>query len=127
MWTSAGQQWKIPSMEVAKSDTRPLNQDPNVFRFENLADKKDRWQNWERQARQALTAGNAASLLGTCQKWAEEDYNNPQAHKCYGLALQANGSHARALTALRKAQSLDRLDTSIDQAIARSQLAQHRQ
>jgi hypothetical protein len=117
----------MPKPEAVKSDTRPLAADPKVFQFENLEEKRRRWGSWEKQVRTAFAEQRIGGMVATCEKWAGEDFSNPLPLKCWGLALQANGSHERAIAILRKAQVLDNGDRTLEDAITRSYNAKRQQ
>jgi len=68
-----------------------------------------------------LRAGNWRRAGELCRTWTELDLGNPEAWRCLGSALQAQGYHQEAIAAFRKAKQFDPTDRSLDAAIDRSQ------
>ena len=68
-----------------------------------------------------LRAGNFRRAAELCQAWVDQDLGNPDAWRCLGQALQAQGYHQEAINAFRKAKQYDPADRSLDVAIDRSQ------
>jgi uncharacterized RDD family membrane protein YckC len=68
-----------------------------------------------------LRAGNWRRAGELCRTWADLDLGNPEAWRCLGSALQAQGYHQEAIAAFRKAKQFDPTDRSLDAAIDRSQ------
>jgi hypothetical protein len=68
-----------------------------------------------------LQAGNWRRAADLCRTWTNLELGNPDAWRCLGLALQAQGYHQDAIDAFRKAKQYDPGDRSIDAAIDRSQ------
>jgi hypothetical protein len=84
----------------------------------------------ERQARikmlkseglRMLEARNWRRAKELCRAWTDIELGNPEAWRCLGQALQAEGNHREAINALRKARQYDPDDRSLDAAITRSQ------
>lgn len=79
---------------------------------------------YSRQAQRQRSAGDFAGLARTCQRWADDDWRNPQAFYCAGLGLQGIGQHKQAIAMFNKAGALlptdDPLKTAIDDAVLRS-------
>jgi hypothetical protein len=68
-----------------------------------------------------LQAGNWRRAAELCRAWTEIDLGNPDAWRCLGQALQAQGYHQDAINAFRKAKQYDPNDRTLDAAIDRSQ------
>jgi hypothetical protein len=68
-----------------------------------------------------LQAGNWRRAADLCRAWTEIDLGNPEAWRCFGQALQAQGYHQDAINAFRKAKQYDPNDRTLDAAIDRSQ------
>jgi len=68
-----------------------------------------------------LRAGNWRRAGELCRTWTELDLGNPEAWRCLGQAMQAQGYHQEAITAFRKAKQYDPGDRTLDAAIDRSQ------
>ncbi|MFO1280988.1 MAG: DnaJ domain-containing protein [Burkholderiales bacterium] len=68
-----------------------------------------------------LRAGNWRRAGELCRTWSELDLGNPEAWRCLGQAMQAQGYHQEAIAAFRKAKQFDPADRSLDAAIDRSQ------
>ncbi len=68
-----------------------------------------------------LRAGNWRRASELCRAWTELDLGNPEAYRCLGQALQAQGYHQDAIAAFRKAKQYDPNDRTLDAAIDRSQ------
>ncbi len=68
-----------------------------------------------------LRAGNWRRAGELCRTWTELDLGNPEAWRCLGQAMQAQGYHQEAIAAFRKAKQLDPGDRTLDAAIDRSQ------
>jgi hypothetical protein len=84
----------------------------------------------ERQARikmlkseglRMLEARNWRRAKELCRAWTDIELGNPEAWRCLGQALQAEGNHREAINALRKARQYDPDDRTLDAAITRSQ------
>ena len=84
----------------------------------------------ERQARLALLRGEGPRMLRAgnyrraaelCQAWSDLEFWNPEAWRCLGYALQAQGYHQDAINAFRRAQQYDPADRSLYAAIDKSQ------
>ncbi|MEP7208086.1 MAG: J domain-containing protein [Casimicrobiaceae bacterium] len=67
-----------------------------------------------------LRAGNWRRAAELCSAWADLDLRNVDALRCKGEALQGQGYHQQALTALRRAKQLDPDDRRIEALIERS-------
>jgi len=68
-----------------------------------------------------LRAGNWRRAAELCKAWTELELGNPEAYRCLGQALQAQGYHQDAIAAFRKAKQYDPSDRTLDAAIDRSQ------
>ncbi len=68
-----------------------------------------------------LQSGNWRRAADLCRTWTEIDLGNPEAWRCLGQALQAQGYHQDAINAFRKAKQYDPNDRTLDAAIDRSQ------
>ena len=68
-----------------------------------------------------LRAGNWRRAGELCRTWTELDLGNPEAWRCLGQAMQAQGYHQEAIAAFRKAKQYDPGDRTLDAAIDRSQ------
>jgi hypothetical protein len=68
-----------------------------------------------------LRAGNYRRAAELCEAWSDLELANPDAWRCLGLALQAQGYHQDAINAFRKAKQYDPNDRTLDAAIDRSQ------
>jgi hypothetical protein len=68
-----------------------------------------------------LRAGNWRRAGELCRTWTELDLGNPEAWRCLGQAMQAQGYHQEAIHAFRKAKQYDPSDRTLDAAIDRSQ------
>ncbi len=68
-----------------------------------------------------LQAGNFRRATELCRTWTDLELGNPEAWRCLGQALQAQGYHQDAIDAFRKAKQYDPTDRSLDAAIDRSQ------
>jgi len=68
-----------------------------------------------------LQAGNWRRAAELCRAWTGIDLGNPDAWRCLGQALQAQGYHQDAINAFRKAKQYDPSDRTLDVAIDRSQ------
>ena len=68
-----------------------------------------------------LRAGNWRRAGELCRTWTDLDLGNPEAWRCLGSALQAQGYHQEAIAAFRKAKQFDPTDRTLDAAIDRSQ------
>ena len=68
-----------------------------------------------------LRAGNWRRAGELCRTWTELDLGNPEAWRCLGGAMQAQGYHQEAIHAFRKAKQYDPTDRTLDAAIDRSQ------
>ncbi|HET9339698.1 MAG TPA: DnaJ domain-containing protein [Casimicrobiaceae bacterium] len=68
-----------------------------------------------------LRAGNWRRAGELCRTWTELDLGNPDAWRCLGSAMQAQGYHQDAIHAFRKAKQYDPGDRTLDAAIDRSQ------
>jgi len=68
-----------------------------------------------------LRAGNWRRAGELCRTWTELDLGNPEAWRCLGQAMQAQGYHQEAIAAFRKAKQHDPGDRTLDVAIDRSQ------
>jgi hypothetical protein len=68
-----------------------------------------------------LRAGNWRRAGELCRTWTELDLGNPEAWRCLGAAMQAQGYHQEAIHAFRKAKQYDPSDRTLDAAIDRSQ------
>ena len=68
-----------------------------------------------------LQAGNWRRAGDLCRAWTEIELGNPEAWRCLGQALQAQGYHQDAINAFRKAKQYDPNDRTLDAAIDRSQ------
>ena len=68
-----------------------------------------------------LQAGNWRRAAELCRTWTDLELGNPDAWRCLGQALQAQGYHQDAIDAFRKAKQYDPNDRSLDAAIDRSQ------
>ncbi len=83
---------------------------------------------YQRQAQRQQANGDFAGLARTCQRWADDDWRNPQAHYCAGIGLQGTGRHKEAIAMFNKAGSLlprdDPLKAQIADAVLRSFRAQ---
>jgi uncharacterized RDD family membrane protein YckC len=68
-----------------------------------------------------LRAGNWRRAGELCLTWTELELGNPEAWRCLGGAMQAQGYHQEAIHAFRKAKQYDPTDRTLDAAIDRSQ------
>ena len=68
-----------------------------------------------------LEAHNWRRAKELCHAWTDLELGNPDAWRCLGQALQAEGYHREAVNALRKARQYDPDDRTLDAAISRSQ------
>jgi hypothetical protein len=68
-----------------------------------------------------LRAGNWRRAGELCGAWSDLELANPDAWRCLGQAMQAQGYHQDAIAAYRKAKQYDPADRSLDAAIDRSQ------
>jgi len=68
-----------------------------------------------------LRAGNWRRAGELCRTWTELELGNPEAYRCLGQAMQAQGYHQEAIHAFRKAKQYDPSDRTLDAAIDRSQ------
>jgi hypothetical protein len=68
-----------------------------------------------------LQAGNWRRAAELCGAWTDLELANPDAWRCLGQALQAQGYHKEAIAAFRKAKQYDPGDRTLDAAIDRSQ------
>lgn len=84
----------------------------------------------ERQARLALLRGEGPRMLNAgnwhraaelCRAWTNLEFWNPDAWRCLGYSLQAQGYHQDAIYAFRKAAQYDPGDHTLDAAIEKSQ------
>ncbi|HTS21560.1 MAG TPA: DnaJ domain-containing protein [Casimicrobiaceae bacterium] len=84
----------------------------------------------ERQARLALLRGEGPRMLQAgnwrragelCRAWSNLEFWNPDAWRCLGYAMQAQGYHQDAINAFRKAEQYDPADRSLEAAIEKSQ------
>ena len=84
--------------------------------------------NYQRQAQRQQSAGDFAGMARTCERWADEDWRNPQAYYCAGLGLQGAGRHKEAIAMFNRAGALvprdDPLKALIADAVVRSFRAQ---
>ncbi len=72
---------------------------------------------YAKQAEGARRSGNYAGLLGSCQRWTQEQPGNGEAWRCYGLAQFQGGAGREALPALRQALKLEPRDSQVEAAI----------
>ena len=83
---------------------------------------------YQKQAQRQQASGDFAGLARTCQRWADEDWRNPNAYYCLGMGLQGTGRHKEAITSFNKAGALvprdDPLKALIGDAVLRSFRAQ---
>ena len=83
---------------------------------------------YQRQAQRQQATGDFAGMARTCQRWADEDWRNPNAYYCAGIALQGTGRHKEAIAMFNKAGALvprdDPLKALIGDAVLRSFRAQ---
>jgi hypothetical protein len=68
-----------------------------------------------------LQSGNYRRAAELCRTWANLDLANADAWRCLGQALQAQGYHQEAISALRKAKQYNPGDRTLDAAIEKSQ------
>jgi hypothetical protein len=87
--------------------------------------KRKRWAEWEAESRVLGTQKNYRQQAEICQQWADEDFRNPAAWKCLGLARQALGQHRQAVEALQRAARYDPNDKGVQDAIVRSFRSQY--
>ena len=86
-----------------------------------FADRRARIAVFKIEGPRMLQAGNYRRAGELCRAWADIDLGNPDAWRCLGAALQAQGYHQDAINAFRKAKQFDPNDRSLDAAIDRSQ------
>jgi len=76
------------------------------------------------QSKSQQARGDFQAMARTCQRWADEDWRNPRAFYCVGLALQAMGRHKEAIGMFNRAGALldndDPLKLTIGDAVVRS-------
>jgi hypothetical protein len=76
------------------------------------------------QSKAQQARGDFAGMARTCQRWADEDWRNPRAFYCVGMALQAMGRHKEAIGMFNRAGALlgndDPLKLTIGDAVVRS-------
>lgn len=72
---------------------------------------------YAKQAEGARRSGSYAGLLGSCQRWTQEQPGNGEAWRCYGLAQFQGGAGREALPALRQALKLEPRDPQVEAAI----------
>lgn len=70
-----------------------------------------------KQAEAARRSGNYAGLLGSCQRWTQDQPGSAEAWRCFGLAQYQNGAGRDALPALRQALKLEPNDSQVEAAI----------
>lgn len=68
-----------------------------------------------------LNAGNWHRAAELCRAWTNLEFWNPDAWRCLGYSLQAQGYHQDAIYAFRKAAQYDPGDHTLDAAIEKSQ------
>lgn len=107
-----------PATQIAAND--PVDSVPTPLEI-----KRKRWAEWEAEAKVLGAQKNFTQQAEICRQWADEDFRNPDAWKCLGLARQALGSHRAAVEALQRAARYDPNDQSIQDAIVRSFRSQY--
>lgn len=107
-----------PATQLAAND--PVDTSPSPLEL-----KKKRWADWEAEAKALGAQKSFAKQAEICRQWADEDFRNPAAWKCLGLARQALGNHRAAVEALQRAARYDPNDQSIQDAIVRSFRSQY--
>lgn len=88
---------------------------------QELAERRARLNVLKAEGPRMLRAGNWRRAGELCRQWADADLGNPDAWRCLGKALQAQGFHQEAINAFRKAKQYAPSDRSLDAAIDRSQ------
>jgi len=93
--------------------------DPDVNAI--LADRRAKIAVLRVEGPRMLVAGNWRRANELCRAWSDLDLANPDAYRCLGQALQAQGYYQDAINAFRKAKQYDPNDRSLDVAIERAQ------
>jgi hypothetical protein len=109
---------KRPRLDVAVEDSVPQGPSP-------LEIKRKRWAEYQQETDKMGAAKDWLGQIRVCKTWADEDYKNPAAWRCLGLAHQALGQHKQAVEALQKAAKLDPNDAKVQEALIRSFRAQY--
>jgi hypothetical protein len=86
-----------------------------------FADRRARAAVLKAEGPRMLQAGNFRRAAELCRAWTDLELGNPEAWRCLGQALQAQGYHQDAINAFRKAKQYDPNDRTLDAAIDRSQ------
>ena len=86
-----------------------------------FADRRARAAVLKAEGPRMLQAGNFRRAAELCRAWTDLELGNPEAWRCLGEALQAQGYHQDAINAFRKAKQYDPNDRTLDAAIDRSQ------
>ncbi len=111
-----------PSPTAALSATRPTPSGPiDAELAAQFAERHARAAVLKVEGPRMLQAGNFRRATELCRTWTDLELGNPEAWRCLGQALQAQGYHQDAIDAFRKAKQYDPGDRSLDAAIDRSQ------
>src|SRR6266508_4824263 len=111
-----------PSPAVALPSMRPAPSGPiDAELAAQFAERHARAAVLKVEGPRMLQAGNFRRATELCRTWTDLELGNPEAWRCLGQALQAQGYHQDAIDAFRKAKQYDPGDRSLDAAIDRSQ------
>jgi len=108
---------KAPAAPVPSRAGEPVDTDL----YAKFAERRSRVAVLAVEGPRMLRAGNWRRAGELCRTWTELDLGNPEAWRCLGQAMQAQGYHQEAIAAFRKAKQYDPADRTLDAAIDRSQ------
>lgn len=106
-----------PSASVPLAPNEPIDRELES----RFAERRSRIAVLAVEGPRMLRAGNWRRAGELCRAWADLDLGNPEAWRCLGQAMQAQGYHQEAIAAFRKAKQHDPADRTLDSAIERSQ------
>jgi len=115
--TAAAPSTTMPSPTSPFVDGEAIDPDVNAI----LADRRAKIAVLRVEGPRMLVAGNWRRANELCRAWSDLDLANPDAYRCLGQALQAQGYYQDAINAFRKAKQYDPNDRSLDVAIERAQ------
>ena len=107
-----------PQAVATTATTATVGPEADMARQVNAAQaRRVRIDAYAKQAEAARRSGNYAGMLGSCQRWTQEQPASGEAWRCYGLAQFQGGAGRDALPALRQALKFEPRDSQVEAAI----------